>query len=47
MLEALNAHPEAKPKEVLGNVKDGIDRFVQDAEQFDDITMLCLEYNGV
>ena len=23
-----------------------VDRFVQDAEQFDDLTMLCLEYKG-
>ncbi len=47
MLEALNAHPEAKPKEAIANVKDGIDQFVRDAEQFDDITMLCLDYKGV
>ena len=46
MLEALNAHPDATPEEVVGNVKEGIDRFVRDAEQFDDITMLCLEYKG-
>ena len=47
MLEALNAHPEAKPKEAIANVKDGIDQFVRDAEQFDDITILCLDYKGV
>ncbi len=32
------------PKEILRAVKDDIDSFVQDAPQFDDITMLCLEY---
>ena len=47
MLEALNRNPEALPEEVLSNVMDGIDSFVAGAEQFDDITMLCLKYNGV
>ena len=46
MLEALNADPDAKPEEVLSNVMRGIDAFVAGAEQFDDITMLCLKYNG-
>jgi len=46
MLDALNADPDAKPEEVLTNVMHGIDVFVAEAEQFDDITMLCLKYNG-
>lgn len=46
MLEALNERPEAKPEEVLGNVRAGVDSFVGDAEQFDDLTMLCFEYIG-
>ena len=46
MLEALNADPDAKPEEVLSNIMRGIDAFVAGAEQFDDITMLCLKYNG-
>ncbi|MBR6228444.1 MAG: SpoIIE family protein phosphatase, partial [Eubacterium sp.] len=46
MLEALNRNPDASPKEVLGNVMDGINEFVAGAEQFDDITMLCLKYIG-
>ena len=29
---------------VLTAVKNGIDTFVGDAPQFDDITMLCLDY---
>lgn len=28
------------------NVKESIDGFVGDAEQFDDITMLAFRYNG-
>ena len=46
MLEALNTDPNAKPEQILKNVRAGVDAFVQDAEQFDDITMLCLEYLG-
>ncbi len=46
MLDALNADPEAQPAEVLVNVRAAVDAFVKDAEQFDDLTMMCLEYNG-
>jgi sigma-B regulation protein RsbU (phosphoserine phosphatase) len=34
----------AKPQELLPIVKNDIDKFVGEADQFDDITMLCLEY---
>ena len=46
MLDALNEDPEAAPEQVLKNVRAAVDRFVKDAEQFDDLTMLCLEYRG-
>ena len=46
MLEALNKDPEAGPVQLLTNVTEGIQAFVEDAEQFDDITMLCLKYYG-
>jgi len=46
MVEVLNVDPEAAPREVLGNVRSAVDGFVRDAEQFDDLTMLCLEYRG-
>ena len=46
MLAALNEMPEAAPAQVLGNVRRAVDAFVKDAEQFDDLTMLCLEYKG-
>ena len=46
MLEALNRDPDAAPKQTLQNVMDGISAFVDGAEQFDDITMLCLKYRG-
>ncbi|MBQ9251129.1 MAG: PP2C family protein-serine/threonine phosphatase [Clostridia bacterium] len=46
MMDALNAKPDAAPQEVLKNVRAHVDGFVKDAEQFDDLTMLCLEYKG-
>lgn len=42
MLEAIEENPTAKPNEVIANVRAAVDRFVGDAEQFDDITMLCV-----
>ena len=45
-LAALNQEPDASPDRLLTNVMKGIDSFVAGAEQFDDITMLCLRYNG-
>ena len=46
MLAALNEDPDAAPWDVLPAVKRAVDEFVADAPQFDDITMLCLRYNG-
>ncbi len=46
LLQALNDKPDASVKELLKHVKYRIDEFVQDAPQFDDITMLALQYNG-
>ena len=46
MLEALNENPAASAKEIICSVRLAVDRFTAEAEQFDDMTMLCLEYNG-
>ena len=46
MLAALNKDPTAAPEQVLRTVREAVDSFVLDAEQFDDLTMLCLEYKG-
>ena len=46
MLEALNREPDAAPEQVLKNVRMGVNAFVQDAEQFDDLTMLCFCNHG-
>ncbi|MBO7395089.1 MAG: SpoIIE family protein phosphatase [Ruminococcus sp.] len=46
MLEALNIDSEASPKQLLKNVRNAVNKFVKEAEQFDDLTMMCLEYKG-
>ena len=46
MLDALNEDPDASPQQLLSSVRRGVDGFVREAPQFDDLTMLCLEYRG-
>lgn len=46
MVKALNNNAGAAAKDILLNVKNSVDDFVKDAVQFDDLTMLCLRYNG-
>lgn len=46
MLEALNKGKWETPKDTIESVKQSLEDFVEDAEQFDDITMLCFEYRG-
>lgn len=43
---ALNVDPQAEPAALIDNMRKAIDEFVGEAEQFDDITMMCLRYNG-
>jgi sigma-B regulation protein RsbU (phosphoserine phosphatase) len=44
-LEAvLNSNLDKKPNDLLPAVKGDLDALVGDAPQFDDITMLCLEF---
>ena len=44
MLAALNREPCAAPEKILENVRKDMDEFVKDAPQFDDITMMCVEW---
>jgi len=46
ILETLNEAPDASPQDTLVTMLERIDRFAGDAEQFDDITMLCFRYLG-
>lgn len=46
LAEALEKYSEFSPAELLPKIKSDIDSFVGEAPQFDDITMLCLEYKS-
>ena len=46
MVAALNEQQDASPEALLRNVRAHVDAFVGDAEQFDDLTMVCLHYLG-
>lgn len=46
MLEALNADKHAPVEELLRNVRKAVTEFIGGAEQFDDLTMLAVEYTG-
>jgi serine phosphatase RsbU (regulator of sigma subunit) len=46
MLDALNKDVSASVEAIDTNVRSAIDAFVEEAHQFDDITMLTFRYNG-
>lgn len=45
-LDALNKNPNASVDQLINTVATSVSDFVLDAEQFDDLTMLCIEYTG-
>ncbi len=47
MLKALNKNKKKTPKEVVEGITKTVDVFIEGAPQFDDMTMLCVEYKGV
>ena len=46
MLESLNRDKEGTPEEILEGIRRSVKEFVGDSPQFDDLTMLCVEYRG-
>ena len=46
MVSVLNQDLLASPEKILANMTEAVSEFVGEAEQFDDLTMLCLEYRG-
>ena len=46
MEAALNQAAKETPQGILAAVKADVEKFVNGATQFDDLTMLCIEYNG-
>ena len=45
-VDALNAAADEPPEGILAAVDKAVADFVGEAEQFDDLTMLCVEYRG-
>ena len=46
MLIALNEHKDEDLEGILHGVRKSVDEFTEGVEQFDDLTMLCVKYNG-
>ena len=46
LLDTLNSISGDDPHEALDSVQKAVNAFVKTAPQFDDLTMLCLKYNG-
>ena len=46
MVDALNSYKKGTPENVVKTVRKKVQEFTGDAPQFDDMTMLCLEYKG-
>ena len=46
MIDALRTVEDKTPKEILEAVDEAVNEFVGSAPQFDDLTMLCIEYKG-
>ena len=46
MVDALNEYCEGTPQEILEGMHKSVNEFVGDRTQFDDLTMLCVEFKG-
>ena len=44
-IDALRGREDGSPEELVGAVLDAVEAFVAGAPQFDDLTMLCVEYH--
>ena len=44
LLKVINAERNKEPKDICNAINESVDKFVGDAEQADDITMLCFQY---
>ena len=46
LIDALNSRPDISAEQILKNIRSTVDSFVGNSEQFDDLTMMCLEYKN-
>ena len=47
ILESLRSSEDGAPREILEAVSRAVNEFAGGAPQFDDLTMMCVEYRGV
>ena len=47
MEQMLNTLSDCDPQHILEGIKADVDAFTGEENQFDDLTMLCLKYNGI
>ena len=45
-LEVLNQSKDLPPEQIIENMKAAVNAFIQNTEPFDDLTMICVCYNG-
>jgi len=46
LLECFKNPQESSTEDIVKNIKNSVDTFVQNNDQFDDITLLCFRYLG-
>ncbi len=46
MLDVINRYKDSDPEKILSSVRDAVDEYAGEADQFDDLTMLYFEYFG-
>ena len=46
MVEQLNQDPDRTPEQTINDMKEAVDKFVNETDQFDDLTIMCLSYSG-
>ena len=46
MIASLKSCEDGSPKDIILSVNQDVQQFVGAAPQFDDLTMLCVQYNG-
>ena len=47
ILEVLRSNEERSPREILEAVNNAVHEFAGNTQQYDDLTMMCVEYKGV
>ena len=47
ILEALRSNEDRSPREILEAVNKAVHEFAGNTQQYDDLTMMCVEYKGV